>query len=68
MDASFDGKQFLELYLLSAIMQGGDPFMSKVMKIFQKYNIGVMDGMAILMELAVALESATKEKKNGDGQ
>ena len=63
MKPNFDGKQLLELMLMGAMMKDGNPFTAEVLKIFAKHGIGVLDGMAILLEISMLCDSMTESKK-----
>jgi hypothetical protein len=61
MGFEIDGKKLLEMMLLASITKDGDPTMTNVLKVFQKHGIGVMDAMAILLEISAAIESSKGE-------
>lgn len=61
MDFNIDGKALIDTLILANASQSGDKFLPAVASVFQKHDISLMDGLAILLELSTAIEGLKSE-------
>lgn len=60
-----DGKKLLNLFAMQQAKKQGDDSMFGVLKIFEKYGLSMMDGLAMLLEISVVLNSKEGEEDDG---
>lgn len=58
----FDGKALLDLMLIAEARKHNDKKTEKMMKVFQKYGLSIMDGFSMLLEIFQIIED---EKNDG---
>ena len=59
-----DGKKLLEQLMYGIMVNGAnsDPNMAKIISVFKKYNIGIVDAIAIILELGFILQEPKGEE------
>lgn len=60
-----DGKKLLNLLAMQHAKEEGDDSMFGLLKIFDKYGLSMMDGLAMLLEISVVLNSKEGEENDG---
>lgn len=60
-----DGKKLLNLFAMQQAKKQGYDSMFGVLKIFEKYGLSMMDGLAMLLEISVVLNSKEGEEDDG---
>lgn len=59
---NIDGKALINALLIAKAKEDGRDDISKLIKIFDKYNLSVMDGMALLLEIVTCFDEENGEE------
>ena len=66
MDLGVDGKALLNALMRAEAAKNGDKFLVRIIDVFQKYNLSLMDGTALMTEVLAAMSSLKNEEGEDD--